>query len=292
MPDVRSLIKRCLSLGVSLTMLDRLLLARQNSRLGRRFIRLINCHDTPQWSLENYRRQIRFYARHYTGVRPGDLARLLSEGRGSRDKAGLILTFDVVLRSNYDIAAPLLGEFGFFGWFFVPLQFIDTPPDQQVAFAAAHSVILRDAPPPDGRVAMTWDELRDLERRGHVIGCHTRTHHRLSADTPAHRLDDEIITAKGDLEGRLGHHVEHFCWVGGEERSYSREAAQRIRQAGYRYAYMTCSQPCVAGTDSLHLHRTNVESMWPMDAVRLQLCGIADWANSAKRRRVDALTAV
>jgi peptidoglycan/xylan/chitin deacetylase (PgdA/CDA1 family) len=289
--SLRILLKTALALGVSLTLLDRPLLALQKARRRGRSIRLVNSHDTPPFAVASYRRQLAFYARHFAGADAADLAGLLADGRWDKGKPGLILSFDDGLRTHYDVAAPLLEEHGFVGWFFVPLQFIDTPVKQQVAFAREHR-IQASAPPPDGRIAMSWEELRDLARRGHVVGCHTRTHHRLDAGTPPEQLDDEIVAAKADLETRLGSSVDHFCWVGGEERSYSRAAAERIRSAGYRYGWMTCSAPCVAGTSALHLHRTNVEPAWPLRLVRLQLCGLADLANAAKRRRVDALTAL
>ncbi len=288
----RGLSKSLLAWGVTVTRLDRVLLALYKARRRGRFVRLINSHDTPRSALDNYRRQLDFYSRHYCGVSEPDLERLLRDGRWDKGKPGLLPSFDDGLRSHYDVAAPLLEEFGFTGWFFVPLQLIDTPAPRQLAFAQAHQIVAPEPRPTDGRIAMSWDELRDLQRRGHVVGCHTRTHHRLSAATPPRQLDDEIVAAKCDLESRLGRPVEHFCWVGGEEWSYSRAAAERVRDAGYRYGYMTCSRPCVAGSDRLKLHRTNVESTWPMRAVRLQLCGIADWANARKRRRVDALTSV
>jgi peptidoglycan/xylan/chitin deacetylase (PgdA/CDA1 family) len=287
----RNLLKTALALGVSLMLLDRVLLALQKTGRRRRSIRLVNSHDTPPSAVESYHRQLAFYARHFAGAGPADLAGLLAAGRWDKDRPGLILTFDDGLRTHYDVAAPLLEEHGFVGWFFVPLQFVDTPVEQQVAFARAHR-IQASAPPPDGRIAMSWEELRDLVRRGHVVGCHTRTHLRLADGTPPELLEDEIVAAKTDLEARLGGSVEHFCWVGGEEGSYSRAAAERIRSAGYRYGWMTCSASCAAGTDPFHLHRTNVEPAWPLRLVRLQLCGLADLANAAKRRRVDALTAV
>jgi peptidoglycan/xylan/chitin deacetylase (PgdA/CDA1 family) len=288
----RALLKSALALGMSATGLDRLLLALQKTRRSGHFIRLVNSHDTPRSAVDAYRRQLAFYARHFAAAGPADLARLLTEGRWDKPRPGLILTFDDGLRSNYDVAAPLLEEVGFVGWFFLPVGFPDTPAGRQAAFARSHQIQAPTSHPSDGRIAMSWDEARDLVRRGHVVGCHTRTHHRLGAETPPERLDDEIATAKSDLEQRLGGPVEHFCWVGGEERSYSRSAAERIRAAGYRYGWMACSAPCTAATDPLHLHRTNIEATWPLRLVRLQLSGLADRANAAKRRRVDALTAV
>ena len=160
---------------------------------------------------------------------------------------------------------------------------------------AANQVFPQQLPPTrtpdDQRIAMNWSELRSLRAHGHVVGCHSRTHIRLTAEIPLEQLDDEIITAKRDMEARLGETVDCFCWVGGEEWSYSSEAAKRIRTAGYEYSFMTCSEPCIRGTNPLQLQRTNVESAWPMHIVRLQLCGLPDRAHAAKRRRAVALTA-
>ena len=287
---LRSLIKGCLSLGVSLTLLDRLLLARQKSRLGGRFIRLINAttrlsgHSQTTASrcaitLGISRASGRTISRGCFPKAAGTRTSRVSSSRSTTDFARTTTSPPRCWRSSAFTAGSSCRSSSL-----IRRRSSRSHSPAATPFCSRHS-------PADGRVAMNWDELRDLERRGHVVGCHTRTHHRLSADTSPQQLDDEIVAAKADLERRLGHAVEHFCWVGGEERSYSREAAERIRQAGYRYGYMTCSHPCVAGTDRLHLHRTNVESPWPLHAVRLQLCGIADWANAAKRRRVDELTA-
>ena len=166
-------------------MADRVLLAFQKRRRGGRFVRLINCHDMSRSALPNFRRQMEFFTRHFTAVTEDDLQMLLAEGRWEKSKPGLLISFDDGLRSNYDVATPLLEDFGFRDWFFVPLQFIDTPVSEQVPFARAHQ-IFPAMPSADGRLAMGWDEVRDLRRRGHVIGCHTRTHKRLDEIGRAH----------------------------------------------------------------------------------------------------------
>ena len=131
-------------------MADRVLLAFQKRRRGVRFVRLINCHDMSRSALPNFRRQMEFFTRHFTAVTEDDLQMLLAEGRWEKSKPGLLISFDDGLRSNYDVATPLLEDFGFRDWFFVPLQFIDTPVSERVAFARAHR-IFPATPSADGR---------------------------------------------------------------------------------------------------------------------------------------------
>lgn len=251
---------------------DRALVAIQRFRLGNAFIRAVNYHGTPAVDADSFRRQLEYYRKRFVPCGQSQLAAFLERGEWDADKPGLIVSFDDGLRTNYEVAAPLLEQYGFVGWFFVPTDFVEA------------------GRWPDGRPAMSWDDLRELCDR-HVVGCHTRTHHRLTATTPDAQLDDEINSAKHVLEAGLRRRVDVFCWVGGEERSYSAAAAQRIDRAGYRFSFMSCSHPVTRETDPLHLHRTHIESSWPLDLVRLQLSGVADWASARKRQRVDRLTA-
>src|SRR5688572_26229123 len=87
--------------------------------------------------------------------------------------------------------------------FMVPSGFIAS--GAQTAFAAANAI--HPADPASERVAMTWDQVRALDRAGHVIGCHTMNHTRLSSRLDATALDIEIRGAKEALRRELGHDV-------------------------------------------------------------------------------------
>lgn len=275
-------------LGV--TLLDRALLAAQRRARGGAFVRAVYYHGTPTDWADSFERHLSFYRQHFDPVGPDDLAALLENGRWPRARPGLILSFDDGLRNNYDVARPMLERHGFIGWFFIPTDFVDAPAAEQEAFARAHSIHPSWRPEGDGRIAMTWEEIRALSR-GHVVGCHTRSHRRLGASAPVSSFPAEVHEAKAILEARLERTVESFCWVGGEEHAISLAAAEAVRSAGYRFAFMTASQRIARGTDALQLHRTNMEANWPLSLVRFQLCGIADCANAGKRRRIRAMLA-
>ena len=281
--------KLLLARALSATGVSAALLHAQTLLHPRGYVRVVNYHGTPPESADAFARQVAFYADHFSPVTPGDLERYFRDRRWVAPRPGLIISFDDGLRTNFDVAAPVLERFGFTGWFFVPVGFIDEPAEQQTLYARDH-MIQAGASPSDGRVAMSWDELRALARR-HVVGCHTRTHLRLAATVAPARLEDEIVTARRDLEARLEHPVDSFCWVGGEERSYSAEAARVVRRAGYRYAFMTNNAPLATRTDPLQIQRTNIEADWPVDVVRFQLSGVMDALYAPKRGRVNALTA-
>jgi peptidoglycan/xylan/chitin deacetylase (PgdA/CDA1 family) len=277
--------------GMHWLKLSRAALAWQRARHGGAYIRVINYHATPARDADSFRRQLEFYRQHFVAVGRDELDALLLGGEWPHEKPGLLISFDDGLRSNYEVAAPLLEEYGFPGWFFVPTGFVSLPGAVQAAFAQARRISVGSEPGADGRVAMSWDELRRLDAR-HVVGCHGRTHRRLGSELSPAELESEIVASKREIERELGHDMPYFCWIGGEESGYSAAAAAAIRDAGYRYGFMTNCERVVAGTPPLQIQRTNVEAGWPLPVVAFQLSGALDLLYAAKRRRVNVLTAV
>lgn len=240
------------------------------------YIRAVNYHATPAEAADGLERQLRFYAQHFDNGNKARLRAVLG-GEHRHGRPAVAITFDDGYRNNYDVAAPLLEEYGFTGWFFVSSgRLRDTGEAGRTA---------------DGENAddfMSKFELRDLIARGHVVGCHTHSHVRLRGDLGEARLQDEIIAARIRLQALLADPVDTFCWVGGEEWSYSSEAQAEILAANYELAFTTNCQITTAATNPLMIDRINVEADWPLHKVRFYLSGIMDLAYIPKSRRVAA----
>lgn len=283
---VRALIKSGMAHSMDFSGVTRIMLSKQKRALDNQFIRIVNYHDTPASHAGRFERQLAWFQRQYSPVGEDDLAGLVHHGKWNKPKPGLIISFDDGLRTNFDTAAPLLDRYGFVGWFFVPTDFIDAAPSEQEEFARTHSILGE----PSERMAMSWDELRALSDR-HVVGAHTQSHCRMTKELPEATIETEIAGSKRVLESKLDRPVRSFCWVGGETHAYQATAARHIRNAGYDFAFMTCSEPVTASTSPYQLHRTHVHDYWPLAMVRMQLCGVADKANRGKRAYVNQLTA-
>lgn len=262
------------------------LLEMQKRCISGGYIRAINYHGISQDTADNFERQLAFYAKHYTPVSLADLDRFFQLQYWDKKLPGLIISFDDGVSSHYSVAAPLLEKYGYIGWYFVPVDFIATPPVEQLHFCKTHQIGPDRTSAQAVRVAMSWDELRDLDRRGHVIGCHTRSHRRMSADLSDAELEYEICSGKTMLEEALGHICDCYCWVGGEETAYTSDAALMIRKAGYKYSFATNSFPITRGANPHRLERNNVESSFSPAMTSFQLCGFQDLRYAAKRRRV------
>jgi len=251
-------------------------------------IRVINYHGTPQQDATNFEAQLEFYKRHYVSVSQKELD-LFFTGKWESQKPGLIISFDDGYRNNYDVALPLLEKHGFIGWFFIPSGMIDGSNAEQAVFAGRNKDKLAQAYP-DGRYLMTWDELKKITEK-HVIGCHTFSHHRMNKKDEEEILEKEIVYSKQLLEQKLQQPVDVFCWVGGEEYTYTQAAAAKIKQTGYRYSFMTNTYPVRKNANPLQLQRSNIESDNSLSLVRFQLNSLMDILYYSKRKRVNKTTA-
>jgi peptidoglycan/xylan/chitin deacetylase (PgdA/CDA1 family) len=142
--------------------------------------------------------------------RPLFIALLLLARAFGQDRTAPIVSidFDDGYRSAYEHALPILDKAGMRSG-----QFIVTGVLGQPGYVTKENVL-------------------DMERRGHEIGAHTRTHPHLSGmGSSDQRI--EINGSKLDLEILLDHPVKNFCYPFG---SYDENTQRIVREAGFQNA--------------------------------------------------------
>ena len=204
-------------------------------RSGRAF-RLINFHATPSTRRAEYRSQIAACAGRYSSLSAEGLHRIMSGGT-MPEKPMLVPVLFEGFRDNYDVILPILEEFSFKAWFFVPSHFLNVAPVRQRIFAARHQLYYGPDEYPGERIALDWTELRAAHAAGHLVACHSRNHTALHTGTPDQVLQDEIVVAKQELEQGLGAPVDTFCYLYGAEHGLNPRADALLIAAGYRYLF-------------------------------------------------------
>lgn len=197
-------------------------------------VRAINFHNTPRARAAVYERQLLAAGERFCTVDEGDLDGLLSGRPWRGPKPPVIPALYEGYRNNYDVALPLLERAGLRGWFFVPTAFIDTPVSEQYAFARAHHIRLTDDDHAGNRCAMTWDELRDVVARGHVVACHTATHCTITDVVSPEDVQRELVDSRRRLEDELGHEVRTLAWLFGVPYGEDQRGDVAVREAGYQ----------------------------------------------------------
>jgi peptidoglycan/xylan/chitin deacetylase (PgdA/CDA1 family) len=154
------------------------------------------------------------------------------------------VTFDDAYLDNLRHAVPILRDLGIPATIFVPTRIVDG--------TASYWWFEGEQPP-----ALDWASIRELDREGLVsFGAHTLTHPFLP------RVDDatareEVLVGRTELEERLGHAVETFCFPAG---LYEERELKLVREAGYRAALTTTPGVNTHDTPRLELRRTLVYS--------------------------------
>lgn len=198
-------------------------------------IRAVNFHNTSRARRREYRDQLQQLSRAFSPVSEQDLDRYLATGEWRKSKPGVIIAVYEGYRNGYDVLRPLLEEFGLIGWFFIITGFVTSPVLDQLAYANSHEIDMLTQEYPDGRYALSWSEIRELDQR-HVVACHAHSHVLLSSLTPAAR-ELEVIGSQNEFEKQLGHPVRSFVSYGGPPYGEDAMTDGLIDRAGYRFVF-------------------------------------------------------
>ncbi len=164
------------------------------------------------------------------------------------------LTFDDGLLDNYEIAAPILQDYGYKATFFVIPGF-----DNLTRWVNPTTSQWSDVTKPGFTIpfpSMQQQHRRELVEMRMEIGSHSMTHPKLNK-IPESQLHSEIIDSKLMLEDQLGQSVTSFCYPKGR---YNNTVLKYIKKAGYESAFTTMPGYYRADTPRYECGRFLVES--------------------------------
>ncbi len=153
-----------------------------------------------------------------------------AKGKGELPEKPLIITFDDGYQDNYSVALPLLEERAMKGEVYVVTNFIGK------------------------KGYLTWDELRDMQKRGIEIGCHSADHIPLVGISRAEQ-EDQVSMSKLLLEWNGIKTVFSFSYPNG---SSNDEIAELLRESNYLTAVTGDTGLNTFRTDPMFLQRVNI----------------------------------
>lgn len=259
-------IKELISIPLNIFGISSYKLKRINKSYQNNYIRVLNYHDVKADSLEKFGKQIRWLSQHFENVDYIKFDNYMNKKYNFTNRPGIMITFDDGYIGNSSNALSILKKNNMTGYFFVSSDLI-------------------------GKAGyMNTEQIEKLIMNKNIIGCHTATHHRMCIDDSQDILNYEIIESKKRLENIFGQAVDIFCWCGGEEWTYTKNAALTIKNARYKYSFMTNSWPVTSQTNFFQLERTNCEDAWSISVLKFQICGFMDKRFMDRRIRIEKLT--
>jgi peptidoglycan/xylan/chitin deacetylase (PgdA/CDA1 family) len=207
----------------------------------------VDADDGLTVSVALFERHCRFFREQFRVVPLREIVEKLE--RGEPLNRELAITFDDGYRDNFEQAAPTLERLSLPATFFVVTQWMGTEcvPWWDHVRGARHPW-------------MTWDQVRDLHRRGFELGAHTRTHADLGTigGSQAH---DEIFGARLELESQLGAPADLFAYPYGGANQLSDANRDLVKAAGFRCCCSAVGGINTSGASPFDLYRVPI-SMW------------------------------
>ena len=131
---------------------------------------------------------------------------------------------------------------------------------------------------------LTWDEVRELARRGVTIGAHAHWHWAMHAGEAADSLRRQAQQPRRRIEAEVGP-CRHFAYPFGNKGDVCAAAWRAVRDAGYDYAFTTLSGTLNGSQNPWLLPRYGLEPREPnlsatLPLLRLGNARVAQWQRS------------
>jgi peptidoglycan/xylan/chitin deacetylase (PgdA/CDA1 family) len=176
-----------------------------------------NCGSPLCMPAKTFERQMRYLKENgYHVITAEDLVAFLEYRQGLPQKSVLI-TMDDGYRSVFDIAYPILKKYGFKATLFIYTSFVGV-----------------------SKMAITWDQLKEMQTNGFTIGSHTiyhsdLTHPKAGESEQEHiaRLKEELSGSKIIIDRKLGQDTYVLAYPFGY---YDQRSIQMAKEAGYKLA--------------------------------------------------------
>lgn len=267
-------------------------------RLHKNELIVINYHGTQKIFLPNFKKQLFFFQQNFSIISPEQLPLFYSNNLRHENKPLLLLTFDDGIKNNL-YAAEILNDMKITAIFFIIPEFIDTPFEQQKIFFINNVRPLFN-PEIDKEQedfsSMSWDDIKLLQKFGHIIGSHTQTHTLVAKTSSIENSTLEICNSKHNIANQLqvsSENINAFCSINNTLESVSEKELQLIK-SNYKYHFTTLPGPNFNSSSPLFIKRSNIEVHWLLGAVKYAIgkWDLKRWdaKNNEYSRRVEEIS--
>ncbi|MBQ8713265.1 MAG: polysaccharide deacetylase family protein [Prevotella sp.] len=163
-------------------------------------------------------------------------------------------TFDDGFMECYDTFAPVLEEFNTNALFFVNPNYVDG--DEAYIRNFNENIVMTP-----GKRPMRWQQLKELQQRGHLIGAHTMDHYMINSNRQD-ILEYQIAACRTAIEQQLGTPCEYFAFPYGKLTHANRQSID-IACNTYRYVFSQSDYKHYFSFNGQVINRRHFEPFWP-----------------------------
>lgn len=231
--------------------------------------RILMLHDVKKENFPLLERNLKILKKNYNFINPN----MLSNYQYPKGKNNLLITFDDGFKSNYIFAKTILKKLGIKAIFFIVTDLINSNYKKK-------KNILKNIFPKKNFSnckkynSMSWSDLRNLEKMGHIVGSHTKSHIKLTNIKSLVTLTNEIIAPINIFKKNKIKKPIFFAYPFGDFYSFNKKCFD-IAKNKYKFIFSG-----VRG-DNINLqklmYRDNIKDNYSISIINFFLSGYSDF---------------
>lgn len=175
----------------------------------------------------------------------------------------LAFSFDDGWRDCYTQIAPKLEKYGVNAMFFINPGVVDAAEKEDRDYIGNFTNNTTKSP---GKYPMTWEQIKDLQSRGFLIGAHTIDHYCIN-DNNIKELKRQICDCKTIIETKLGSSCEYFAFPFGRL-EHANPTSIEIALRSYIFVFSQSDHKHFFSYGGKVINRRHFEPFWPYAHVK------------------------
>lgn len=227
-------------------------------------IHILNSHYISEEAVDLHRDRevfklfLKDLSKYCTFLKIEDAARMIKEKNIPNDGCYVAFTFDDGFEECYSLIAPELEVYGCNAAFFVNANYIGNGSIHYLRKFNNRISTYTKKP-------LTWQQVKDLHVRGHIIGSHTLDHFNL-VHLDNETIAKQVLLNKSRLEAELGYSCDFFAWPYGKMTNISNHGLH-IASISHTYMFSSDNYSNYTSADNTVINRRHIEPFWPMSHV-------------------------
>lgn len=249
-------------------------------------IRILVYHHVEKKHFKKLYNQLKILSKSWKFITPKQFENHLNKKDILKGR-NLLVTFDDGFKSNFFVEKKILEKLNIKAIFFVPSDFVKLN-SKKKSQKFVNQNILDHIKPKDFKKLrnMSANDLKTLIKKGHCIGCHTKTHANLGLINDSLKLKKEIIESSKNLEKLLKINLKHFAFSYGNYKSMNKKSL-KIAFKKYDFVYS-----CLRGNNFYNfknnlIKRDTVYLDCSNDLLKIFLSGFIDLRYLHQLRKIN-----
>jgi len=239
--------------------------------------RILMFHNIDKKNFQLLENNLKVLKKNYNFINPN----VLRKSNNPKGKNNLLITFDDGFKSNYIFAKTVLKKLKIKGIFFVVTDFVSSKNHKKKKLLIKNIFPEKNFLNSSKYNSMSWNNLRKLEKMGHAIGSHTKSHLRLSDIKSLSNLRNQIIGPINAFKKNKIKKPIFFAYSFGDFSSFNKKCFN-IAKSNYKFIFSGIRGDNI--NPKKMMYRDNIEDNYSLNTINFFLRGYSDFLYKKYRK--------